>query len=285
MTHDTHATGSSRQSGRRHPRPDLGRPSLFADFDQASVEDVDPQRIRLLSTLESQRGVRRRPRARRLPTGRNHPWLTRALMAAMGLGMLVMLLSFIQLLRRPPPDLRTPQSMATATALAHPAQLSASASAAAPEAAEIIDMSPPAGGGAPSPAMALSPASPTTPPAAPLAAGVDRHAASPNTTAATTATTATTTEAVTKPIAAPERVSRTVKPGGTQRPAAQRDTGASRDDVALVEAMLAHAGPRQAPPPPTVALRQCGTDRSPQTAVCRARICVQHPSLPACHTP
>ena len=61
--------------------------------------------------------------------------------------------------------------------------------------------------------------------------------------------------------------------------------GASHDDVALVEAMLAHAGPRKAPPPPTEALRQCGADSSPEASVCRARVCVQHPSLPACHTP
>ena len=66
-------------------------------------------------------------------------------MVAMGLGMLVMLLSFIQLLRRSPPALQPPQAIAAAVS---PAPLSSRANAplAPAEAAEIIDMSPPAGG-------------------------------------------------------------------------------------------------------------------------------------------
>lgn len=274
MTRDTHATSSSRQSGRRPPRPDLGRPSLFADFDQESVEDVEPQRIRLLSTLESQRGVRARPRARRLPTGRNHPWLTRALMVAMGLGMLVMLLSFIQLLRRPPPALQTPQAIAAAVS-PDPLPTRANTPLAPAEAAEIIDMSPPAGGGAQSTVVALSQTS------SPAATGASAPAAP---AAHSPATPVTGSRSTASTVTEPERASRAVKPVA-QRPGARRDAGALHEDVALVEAMLAHAGPRKAPPPPTVALQQCGTGSSPETAVCRARICVQHPSLPACHTP
>lgn len=260
MTRDTHTTGSARQPGRRHPRPDAGRPSLFADFDQESVEDIDPQRIRLLSTLESQRGMRRRPHARRLPTGRTHPWLTRALMVAMALGMLVMLLSFIQLLRRPPP------SPAAAQAVALQAQVNAVATArladaSETDAAEIIDMSPPAAGVTP---LVL----PTQEPAKP----------------------ATTVQASAGPVPGtePERIARVAKPGVQRASAsasASREPVTSQDDVALVEAMLAHAGPRKAPPSPTVALQQCGSGTSPQTSVCRAKVCVQHPSLPACHTP
>jgi len=269
VSHDTQANGSSRQGRRPTPRPDLGRPSLFADFDQESAEDVEPQRIRLLSTLESQRGTRGRPRARRLPTGRAHPWLTRALMVAMGLGMLVMLLSFIQLLRRPPPTLQVPQAMA-ATAPHLPTSATAPAVTAVPEApteaAEIIDMAPPAGGTPPSP-LPAQPASPTFPVTA-QASGLGAPSGSQQ---AATATTSRSTQAAAK--------------AGTQRPGAKRDAGASHDDVALVEAMLAHAGPRKAPPSPNAALEQCGTGSSPETAVCRARICVQHPSLPACHAP
>ncbi len=274
MTHDTHATSSSRQTGRRPLRPDLGRPSLFADFDQESVEDIEPQRIRLLSTLESQRGVRARPRAQRLPTGRNHPWLTRALMVAMGLGMLVMLLSFIQLLRRPPAELQIPQANAAAAPTA-PLSARANPPVSPAEAAEIIDMSPPAGGGAQSTVVALSPSSSPAATGASAPAALAAHSsAMPVTGSRSTASTVTESE----------RVSRAVKPVA-QRPVARRDAGALHEDVALVEAMLAHAGPRKAPPPPTVALQQCGTGSSPETAVCRARICVQHPSLPACHTP
>lgn len=275
MTHDSHATGSSRQPGRRTPRPDLGRPSLFADFDQESVEDIDPQRIRLLSTLESHRGARARPRSNRVPTGRHHPWLTRALMVAMGMGMLVMLMSFIQLLRRPPPELRPQQALAT-TAAATPLVKAAAAAPVAPtEAAEIIDMEPPAGGVAASPLLAAAQLGPlaATPPSAPqtvapLQPPQQASRAAPAATA----------------VAASEQAARQAKPTA-QRTGGKRDAGASHDDVALVEAMLAHAGPRKAPPSPTEALRQCGADSSPEASVCRARVCVQHPSLPACHTP
>lgn len=285
MRHDSHANASPRQPGRRPPRPDLGRPSLFADFDQDSVEDVDPQRIRLLSTLESQRGVRGRPRARRLPTGRPHPWLTRALMVLMAMGMLVMLLSFIQLLRRPPPTLPTAQA---ALASAGPSQ-SGRPSGIAPtrptppvttdEAAEIIDLSPPAAGSPAAPLMAS--ASPALPP--PAANALPAIAPTSSTArqddqAATRARTASAT------VVDAERTARTAKPS-PQRASVKREAGASPDDVALVEAMLAHAGPRKAPPTPTAQLQQCGSGSSPETAVCRAKVCVQHPSLPACHTP
>lgn len=195
-------------------------------------------------------------------------------MVAMGLGMLVMLLSFIQLLRRPPPALQTPQAIAAAVSTA-PLSTRASAPLAPAEAAEIIDMSPPAGGGAQSTVVALSP------PTSPVATGASAPAAP---AAHSPATPVTGSRSSVPTVTESERVSREVKPVA-QRPGARRDAGALHEDVALVEAMLAHAGPRKAPPPPTVALQQCGTGTSPETAVCRARICVQHPSLPACHTP
>lgn len=284
VTHDTHATGSPRQTGRRQTqRPDLGRPSLFADFDQESVEDVEPQRIRLLSTLESQRDARGRPRGRRRPTGGAHPWLTRALMTAMGLGMLVMLLSFVQLLRHPQPPLPTraanaqlprPVDQRATSALTTP-----SATPPATEAAEIIDMAPPAGGMPQSPAQALSgPTPPAAPPLvqadAPLVPNGGQHAASP-----------ITSRSAQSSAAEIERANRTTAKPNAQRSGIRRDAVTSHEDVALVEAMLAHAGPRKAPPSPSVALQQCGTGSSPETAVCRARVCVQHPSLPACHAP
>lgn len=283
MTRDTHTTGSARQPGRRPLRPDAGRPSLFADFDQESVEDIDPQRIRLLSTLESQRGVRRRPQARRLPTGRAHPWLTRALMVAMGLGMLVMLLSFIQLLRRPPAP---PPAVQTAS-LQAPANVSTTARLAggsATDAAEIIDMSPPAVGVTREAMLAQPPAESSAnsvqPGSSPLSAAPQNPPPSPPTKSAAA------------PGTEPERLAKSAK-SGAQRTSAQgsasannkREPVTSQEDVALVEAMLAHAGPRKAPPSPTLALQQCGTGTSAQTSVCRAKVCVQHPSLPACHTP
>jgi hypothetical protein len=283
--------------GRRHPRPDLGRPSLFADFDQASVEDIEPQRIRLLSTLESQRGVRSRARAGRLQMGRNRAWLTRVLMVVMGLGMLVMLLSFIQLIRRPPPSVEVTQAIATDTTVPRPASQVASvhgtADLTAPvEAAEIIDMSPPAAGSARGAVLALpqhaSPgsidvsaagmASSNSAPAAPLVS----QSAPPSAHAMTSVDAPRPTVAS---ATGPERSGRKAAHLGERGRNTQPEAGASHEDVALVEAMLAHAGPRQAPPSPTAALQRCGAGNAPEVAVCRARICVQHPSLPACHAP
>lgn len=266
MTRDTHATGSPRQAARRKARPDLGRPSLFADFDQDAVEDIDPQRIRLLSTLESQRGGRGRPRSRRRPTGRGHPWLTRSLIALMGLGMLVMLASFIQLLRRPPPEI-TPTVSAPANSVTSlkPPALAAALDSPDPiaQAAEIIEFDPPAAAPMQPPAEALKLAGLATP-EAPAAPAVSNQAAT-----------------------APEQATRTARPpkAPPQREGTRREVSASADDVALVEAMLAHAGPRKAAASPTEAFKQCGTGSAPETAVCRARVCVQHPGLPACHAP
>lgn len=296
MTHDTHANGSSRQPGRRNARPDLGRPSLFADFDQESVEDIDPQRVRLLSTLESQRGARARPRGQRRATGRAHPWLTRALMVMMGLGMLVMLLSFMQLLRRPPPTLQAlPAAQATEPAPMGKTQVLPEHMAAISEAAEIIEVEPPAGGlhqasTSPAASAVLSTVPLTAPP--PQVSQEAAPAAAPALTPTTAATPATPrvalgTSANSAKDAAHEadRLARSNKATPSRSTTARRDSPASPDDVALVEAMLAHAGPRKAPQPPTEALKQCGSGTSPETSVCRARICVQHPRLAACHTP
>ena len=285
MRHDSHANAAPRQPGRRPPRPDLGRPSLFADFDQDSVEDVDPQRVRLLSTLESQRGVRGRPRARRLPTGRPHPWLTRALMALMALGMLVMLLSFIQLLRRPPPALPTAQTALASVTPAEAGRTSTTAPGSATlhptqgEAAEIIDLSPP-GAGSPTAPLVTS----TSPVPAANALPASASIASIASTGREGDQAANRARTASPPVVEAERTARTAKPS-PPRTSAKREAGASQDDVALVEAMLAHAGPRKAPPAPTAQLQQCGSGSSPETAVCRAKVCVQHPSLPACHTP
>lgn len=271
MRHDSHANASPRQPGRRPLRPDLGRPSLFADFDQDSIEDVEPQRIRLLSTLESQRGVRGRPSARRLPTGRPHPWLTRSLMVLMGLGMLVMLLSFIQLLRRPPPPLPSAQASLAPT----PQAMVQTGGATHPEPAEIIDLTPPSAGLQEPAQAALTPSAPAT----------HAQAASPATSPDAGKQEAVSAKARAAAPMDPTQGTRSAKSTGSRTGNRHHDLVAPQEDVALVEAMLAHAGPRKAPPSPTALLQQCGSGSSAETAVCRARICVQHPSLPACHTP
>ncbi len=284
MTHDTHTPGSSRPTGRRHPRPDLGRPSLFADFDQASVQDIEPQRIRLLSTLESQRGGRAHPRARRLPTGHNRPWLTRSLMVVMGVGMLVMLLSFIQVLKRPPPSIQPPSSLVTNGVAANHASQHIRARGPADltepiQAAEIIDMSPPAAG--PAPGVVIASPLHTAHEVIELGANQVPIVAAPSPAEAP----ATPSRQAVASATGAERNGRKAAHPGEQGPETKPEAGASHEDVALVEAMLAHASPRPAQPSPAVSLQQCGTGNAPEVAVCRARICVRNPSLAACHAP
>lgn len=272
MSHDDEAAATPRGARQRGPAP-LERPSLFAEFDQDHVEDIEPQRVRLLSTLESQRGRSRRPRHKRAASGLGGTWTTRALAVVMGLGVLIVLFSFIEVLRRPPP------------ALVPPAAVTAAVTAAAPkapppaeiQAAEIIDTAPPA----------ASPALPSPALPAPAAA-----ASSPTATLLATA------------AADVARLNAETKGRKAPREAERREGRPRSDDVALLEAMFTHtsqtgnrktAGPSPAPaqasdaaPTTTSAsatesLRQCGGASSADAAVCRARVCVQHPTTPACH--
>ncbi len=67
---------------------------------------------------------------------------------------------------------------------------------------------------------------------------------------------------------------------------------AKDDDVALLEAVLAHSATRQAQPPepsadpdaPAIALARCAAlGGGGAAATCRAAVCVEHPTLAACH--
>lgn len=288
MSHDDEAAATPRGARQRGPAP-LERPSLFAEFDQDHVEDIEPQRVRLLSTLESQRGRSRRPRHKRAASGLGGTWTTQALAVVMGLGMLIVLFSFIEVLRRPPPALVAPAA-GTATAKA----TAATAAAATPpkahppaeiQAAEIIDTAP----------QAASPAPPSPALPAPAAA-----ASSPTATLLATA------------AADVARLNAETKGRKAPREAERREGRPRSDDVALLEAMFTHtsqtgslrgtpaanrkaAGPSSAPAQAsdaastttsasaTESLRQCGGASSADAAVCRARVCVQHPTTPACH--
>jgi hypothetical protein len=266
VTRDSQATGSPRHAAGRPALPEPGRPSLFADFDPNVDDRRDTQRIRLLSTLESQRGGRTRPRSRRQPTGRGHRWLTRSLFVVMGLGVLVMLASFAQLLRRGPevsPSRVTPahagaslESLRISPVLATPDPIS--------RAAEIVEVDAPG-------------AAPTAGPGLPAhQPGPSPMRASPR--GATVAIAATT----------PEADHRDPRPARQAHPANNRDSprreaNEASADVALVEAMLVHAGPRKAPPSPSEALKRCNAAAAPEAASCRARVCTQHPAPPGCH--
>lgn len=302
MSHDDEATASPRHGARNRGPAGLDRPSLFADFDQNEVEDIEPQRVRLLSALESQRGRTPRPRSRRTPTQARSPWATRGLMIAMGVGVLIVLISFIEVLRRPPPPRALPQAQAASAAAqaVTSRQGLAPALAAAPTApsnavaaaAEIIEVEAPAAG-------LPEPATTTVARTVPQATGATPTSAPPvNKMLSTAAADVARLNADTAPAA------------GTRGAAAKRDGRESKegregsprnDDVALLEAMFAHSGTRRAAPaaqaptasarpatPPaststSEALRQCGGASSADAAVCRARVCVQNPSASACH--
>lgn len=266
MTRDSQATGSPRHAAGRPARPDPGRPSLFAEFDPDVDDRNDTQRIRLLSTLESQRGGRTRPRSRRQATGRGHRWLTRSLFVAMGLGVLVMLASFAQLLRRGPEVSPSRVTPAQAGASLESLRISPALASSAPisRAAEIVEVDPPA-------------AAPTAGP------GLPAHQPGPS---PTDVPPREATVAIAAPAPAAEQ--RDPRPARQARPATNRD-GSRRQaneasaDVALVEAMLVHAGPRKAPPSPAEALKRCNSAAAPDVASCRAGVCTQHPTLPGCH--
>lgn len=282
MSHDDEDTASPRHGARKRAPVGLERPSLFADFDQNEVEDVEPQRVRLLSALESQRGRTPRPRSRRTPTQSRSPWATRGLMIAMGLGVLIVLISFIEVLRRPPPPKALPQtqtqrqlhapSAATANATATAATQAATNSA-MNAAAEIIEIDAP-GAGSPArtntvdaPATAAAPAPPVHKMLSTAAADVARLNADPS----------------------PPSSAR--PPSAKREGKESRDTRTRNDDVALLEAMFAHSGTRRAaansatstPSSTADALGQCGSASSADAAVCRARVCVQNPTAAACH--
>ena len=274
MSHDDEDTASPRHGARKRAPVGLERPSLFADFDQDEVEDIEPQRVRLLSALESQRGRTPRPRSRRTPTQSRSPWATRGLMIAMGLGVLIVLISFIEVLRRPPPPRALPQvqsqvpSNANATAATHAATNSAMNAA-----AEIIEIDAP---GAGSPARTNTVEAPpiATPPAPPVHKMLSTAAAD-----------------VARLNADPSPPSSARTPATKREGKESRDTRSRNDDVALLEAMFAHSGTRRvatspaSPPAPSTAdaLRQCGSASSADAAVCRARVCVQNPTAAACH--
>jgi len=202
-------------------------------------------------------------------------------MVMMGLGMLVMLLSFMQLLRRPPPALPT-AAIVDAPTTAVPQAKAAPLPSPLPadtvsEAAEIIEFDPPAT----RTPQALS----STALRGAQTAGAAAEARSPAEAAVASVKAPVAAPANASTSATTERPARVARNSTTRQAPPVREARAAPDDVALVEAMLAHAGPRPAPPSPTEALRRCGQGTSPETSVCRARICVQHPSLAACHTP
>lgn len=186
MSHDQDADGltASHMPRTRKPGPQahagrLERPSLFAGMEDDDVDDVDADRVRLLSTLTS-RGDGQ-ARGRRAGAGRagrsSHsrrpgeraaslasPWWSRALFAAMALGAIAVLYSFVQVVRQPH------AMSARALAAAHaPMASNATATATAVTAATDLNALDPTAAGAgidPAHARTAAPASAEAPSAA-----------------------------------------------------------------------------------------------------------------------
>lgn len=280
MSHDQDAGGlTARHTPRKRqaaPRAHAGRlerPSLFAGMEE--VDDVDADRVRLLSTLTSRGGGRATGR-RRAGSGATpwaSPWWSRALFAAMALGAVAVLYSFVQVVRQPhamsararAADLNALAPTAAGTEIA-PA-LAASASAEASSAASFQDVAPMASARIELvPPVALATTSPAAAPARQAPSALVARAA------ADAARLNAPASAVTQPISRP----------ATAREASARPR--ANEDVALLEAMMKHASARRAPPSSVEALHACDALQGADAAVCKAKACVQHPTAPQCHS-
>lgn len=309
MSHEHDAGGLS---VRRPPRPQrphgrLERPSLFAGMEDDEVDDIEPDRVRLLSTLASREatpGARRRRRSARArrkgqplwqapwTSPRASPWWGRGLLIAMSLGVVAVLCSFVQVVRQPhgAPLVAARPEAGTST---RPQALSGKA-----------DVAPDLGA---LPPTAAGPASPVTMP--PASADSFARAADattpdddlgaparievmppprephPPTTPAATASREDTRRLVAQAAADAERLNAPHTP--IARPPAWQEPSPrprANDDVALLEAMMRHASSRRAPPSVAEALQPCTLLQGAEAAVCRARACVQHPAAPQCHS-
>lgn len=294
-------------------RPSLDRPSLFAGMDnEDSTFGGDTQRVRILSTLESAR----RPTGRKGPTKiqgitrkKRSNWQTKALLSLMGIGVLTLLVSFVMVVvdghatpAKPEPANKpaaaapearhvtglTPKTTVDArnplAALIVPVQPVAKASApvqaavienvisappsAHPLESKLASVRPPANQAS----NAISQAAPHTAP---------KVAATSTTTLPLTNTTKPAATTLPTPSPTATEVAKIATPPVTKRPP---NSKGKDEDVALLEAMFAHTRPRPAATSVADELKQrCGSLNGADAATCRARVCVQNPTAPACH--
>ena len=279
-----------------------------------------PASVRLLSTLESAQRPSRGPARRSRPRARRS-WLPRLALGLMGAGALALLAVFAVVVSEGNPEAgkQTVSSATTSSSTrpvpAPPSSSSAPASMAAPPASAASHASPTS---ATSLAMAaIPPAGPLAALAPPAAArienvqlaGVDGAAArmpapptgasappSPQGGAATSSTKtakAATAEKTATQAGSPtarrntERAPSRPKAGDSQvaqraQKATPGSTRPAEDDVALVQAVMAHARtrPQAAPAAPAASCTRLG---GAEAATCLARHCVRHPKDPACH--
>lgn len=307
---------------RKPSRPSLDRPSLFTDTEnQDSVLDDDLQRVRILSTLESARRPQRHAssQSRRAQRKGNAAWQAKVLIGLMGAGILALLGGFVLVVMDGHSQTaRMEEAMRVQVytsgdgqnlPASNPAQQAAPVAGTAPSGNPLAALGPrPAGAARADQPFELSLAASAAQPAV-IENVSSAQASAPKEAPAAPAIRVTlpTLPANSWPKPAPTAQSDTaavaplkqaptsgVPPQAAGNGASARaGHNASRanqhtrtdEDVALLEAMFAHTGPRKKPAVNVSEQlkTQCGGLAGASAATCRARICVQNPSAAECH--
>lgn len=303
-------------------RPSFDRPSLFAGMDD-DVVDVEPDRVRILSSLEPRKRAAAPRKGQRQRKAARARWWSRALIGLMAMGLVTVGLSVYLLLRSAHDTEQALSSWPLPTSAAStqtpgegewlidpPAAGPLDAAVAQAEAAALMSLSAPAEPArietvapdvmATTTATATAPETPATAatPAAvnPLAAlatpaeaatrpeatpAPQTPAAAPTRAAVTAATAAAPAKAAAPPPPAAKSASANpVTTTTAAAPPTARAASRSDADVSLLEAVFPNHDPVKATRADL--FRACQGMNGPEAAICRARICVQHPGVPAC---
>lgn len=249
-------------------RPSLDRPSLFAGMEDDHSPHTTAKRVRILSTLDAPRGGTRKAGPRHGAAPDRHPRRSWALWALMGGGMACVIggLWLSSMAEQAPTTSRPPQAVASAPEAAPRSSASPTDSPVHPDAplTALIESNP---------TSAPPTASAASGPQLPLADVDADGTASP--LALLNNTPSPPGEAAARPPTA--KASR-ASPAKVRSPTRQSD-----DDVALLEAMFAHAGQRKPPRSASEELeRRCGPLQGAEARACRTKVCKRYPDARVC---
>lgn len=272
-------TSAAGQRPSRATRPSLDRPSLFAGMEDDHSDPAAAKRVRILSTLEAPRTASRKGGLRPPASAHRSPGRSWALWALMGGGLVCAAGGLWLSSMADEPDPAPRQAIARAVAPA--ASVGTTPAASAPTVTSA--------------ARAMHPDAPLTaliessPPGAP--ASVPMQAPAPAAAEASAADTAnplallSTTPASSPSRAKAQAASIPVSPKlskVSKAPPGKGKTGPS-DDVALLEAMFAHAGHRKPPRSASEELeRRCGPLNGAEARACRTKVCKRYPDARVC---
>lgn len=325
-------SGRPDSSKARARRPSLDRPSLFAGM-EGDVTDIEPERIRILSSLEPRPAVA--PRRRKSSRAATSRWWSHVLLGLMGMGLFTVALAAFLIIRSsaepdlsvggqwPPPDsalinpdatlAANPPAAGALSAEVAEAETFGLLHASAPEAAtdasgwqdvvptdragssvapddaagsariETLEATAPSvADSAPTPLpKAASPGATTqTPSPASSSAGLTSPAKTASSSGPNTATAAARSTAPQAATARPTQRPSSTANASNLTPAERQTASASSADVSLLEAVFPKHDPRTASKADL--FKACQGMSGAESAICRARICVQHPGVPAC---